>query len=188
MSLILSRPKKIHHPDTVLYEIYMLRFAAGRLLEGQTKGYWRDEKDAWVYLEAFLIHFRNLIEFLGNDNPRPTDVHVKTIWALVNLRPPDRLDEICTKGSLLWNEYEPKGKDSVRLSQYLAHCTQRRIESRDWPIDTMVEQIEPLLTEIEKHLSLTSDILKAELAVKFPGPFPASATVATITSNIVLLP
>lgn len=187
MSLILSRPKKLSHSDTVLYEIYMLRFAAGRLLDGHTKDYWRDEKDAWVYLEAFLVHFRNLIEFLGNDKPRPTDVHVKTIWKLEDLTPPGPLDDICAKGTHLWDEYEPGGKDGVRLSQYLAHCTQQRIEPRDWDIDRMTGQIEPLLAEIEKRLPLTNETLKREPPARFAGPFPASVTTATITASAVKL-
>jgi hypothetical protein len=188
MSLILSRPKKIHHPDTVLYEIYMLRFTAARLLEGQTKGYWRDEKDAWVYLEAFLVHFRNLIEFLGKEEPGKTDVSVKTIWESMNLVPPDNLDKIHAKGIELLKRYEPKGDNVSRISQYLAHCTTKRIEPIDWYIDTMTEEIEPLLTEIEKCLQLSNEILKREPPVRFERPFPASTTVATITSNVMMTP
>jgi hypothetical protein len=62
-----SRPDKLEHPDTVLYEIYMLRFAAEQLDGG------RIGKDAWVYLETFLLHFRNLIEFIGNPKRRGGD-------------------------------------------------------------------------------------------------------------------
>jgi hypothetical protein len=188
MSLTLSRPKKIHHPDTALYEIYMLRFAAGRLLEGQTKGYWRDEKDAWVYLEAFLVHFRNLIEFLGKEKPGGTDVSVKTIWETMNLVPPNDLEKLHAKGIELLKRYEPKGDNVSRISQYLAHCTTKRIEPIDWYIDTMTEEIEPLLTEIEKHLPPPNEILKREPPVRFESRFPASATVATITANVMLMP
>lgn len=48
MPVIRSRPKKLNHADTILYEIYMLRFAADRLKREQ----WDDQKDAWAYLEA----------------------------------------------------------------------------------------------------------------------------------------
>jgi|HubBroStandDraft_2_1064218.scaffolds.fasta_scaffold01624_13 hypothetical protein len=37
-----SRIKKLGHPDSVLYEIYMLRFSAARLIQGT----WRDSMDA----------------------------------------------------------------------------------------------------------------------------------------------
>src|SRR5215831_7224373 len=93
MPLILSRPKKLDHIDTVRYEIDMLRFAAQRLAEKTLT-----ERDAWVYLKAFLLHYRNLIEFLGSDNPRSTDLHVTNIWQLTNLTPPATLNEIYAKG------------------------------------------------------------------------------------------
>jgi hypothetical protein len=188
MALILSRPKKLNHSDTVLYEIYMLRFAAARLLEGQTKGYWRDEKDAWVYLEAFLVHFRNLIEFLGKEESGRTDVNVKTIWESMNLAPPDDLNKIHSKGIELLKRYEPKGDNVSRISQYLAHCTTKRIKPTDWFVDAMTEAIEPLLTEIEKYLPPPNEILKREPPVRFGSRFPASTTVATITANVMILP
>ena len=48
----------------------MLRFAAKRLVRER----WEEPQDAWVYLEDFLVHYRNLIEFLGKqDNIRDTD-------------------------------------------------------------------------------------------------------------------
>jgi len=52
----------------------MLHFAVQRLSEQKLT-----ERDAWVYLEAFLLHYRNLIEFLGKQNPSATDLHVTTI-------------------------------------------------------------------------------------------------------------
>jgi hypothetical protein len=51
----------------------------------------------------------------------------------------------------------------------------------------MIDQIEPMLADIEKHLSLTNDILKREPPVKFPGSFPASVTTATVTANGIIL-
>ena len=93
MSLILSRPKKLDHVDTVRYEIGMLRFAAQRLAEKTLT-----ERDAWVYLEAFLLHYRNLIDFLGSENPRSTDLNVTNVWQLSNLNPPATLNELYAKG------------------------------------------------------------------------------------------
>src|ERR1700691_322997 len=64
MPIAYSRPPKLNDADTVLYEIYMLRFAAKRLVRERGE----EPQDAWVYLEAFLVHYRNLIEFLGKQN------------------------------------------------------------------------------------------------------------------------
>lgn len=93
MSLVFSRPKKLDHVDTVRYEIDMLRFAAQRLAEKTLT-----ERDAWVYLEAFLLHYGNLIDFLGSENPRSTDLHVTNVWQLANLNPPATLNELYAKG------------------------------------------------------------------------------------------
>jgi hypothetical protein len=60
MSVAFSRADKLTDGDTILYEIDMVRFAASRLLRGK----WESEKDQWACLESFLVHYRNLIEFL----------------------------------------------------------------------------------------------------------------------------
>jgi hypothetical protein len=182
--LTYTRPDKLDHADTVLYEIYMLRFATQRLVESN----WKDPKDAWVYLEAFLVHYRNLIEFLGNQNPRPTDLHVTTIWALAKLDPPARLKEIHAKGTQLLDEYEPKdAQGGGRISQYLQHCTTKRIECKDWRIDTMSNAIEPLLEEVEHRLRPSSWVAPVP-AVPIQGYFAASSTTATITSAAAFNP
>src|SRR5271165_944931 len=98
-----SRPAKLNHADTILYEIYMLRFTARRLVREK----WEESEDAWVYLEAFLVHYRNLIEFLGKkSNVRDTDLHVTTIWVLLNVPPPRDVDQLHAAGEALWKEYE----------------------------------------------------------------------------------
>lgn len=89
MRLVCETPARLNHADKILYEIYMLRFTAQRLLEHHQQANWRDRKDAWVYLEAFLLHYRNLIEFLGKPSEktktrktRSDTLNVKTIWKL----------------------------------------------------------------------------------------------------------
>jgi hypothetical protein len=182
MPLTLSRPPKLDHLDTVRYEIDMLRFAAYRLAEQKLT-----ERDAWVYLEAFLLHYRNLIDFLGRENPRLTDLHVTNIWQLGNLVPPMEMDEIYARGRALRAKYEPsKDQGGVRISQYLQHCTTERIEAKDWEVSTMVGDIEPLLTQIEKHLGARTFIL-APIPVKNLDYFSASTTVGTFTTAAILV-
>jgi len=55
MPLVYSRPNKLDHADTIRYEIQMLRFSYQRLAEQRLT-----ERDAWVYLESFLLHYRTL--------------------------------------------------------------------------------------------------------------------------------
>jgi hypothetical protein len=117
-----SRPRKLSDTDTVVYEIDMLRFAATKLHEGN----WREEREAWVYLEEFLLHFRNLIEFLGKERPSGTDLHITTIWKMVPA--PDHVPEIYEKGKQLLSKYEPKDADGggrISLSEPLHHQTNR---------------------------------------------------------------
>lgn len=182
MFLILSRPKKLDHVDTVRYEIDMLRFAAQRLAEKTLT-----ERDAWVYLEAFLLHYRNLIDFLGSENPRSTDLHVTNVWQLANLTPPATLNELYAKGRALRARYEPTdAQGGGRISQYLQHCTTKRTDAKDWAVTTMVEEIEPLLAEVEKHLGAHSFIMPP-VTVKTLDQFSASTTTGTFTSAAAVL-
>lgn len=182
MTLILSRPKKLDHIDTVRYEIDMLRYAANRLAEQKLT-----ERDAWIYLEAFLLHYRNLIEFLGKENPGQTDLHVTTIWQLANLAAPTKLNEINTNGKVLWARYEPKdNQGGGRISQYLQHCTTKRVDAKDWEVSTMMNEIEPSLCELEKSLAATPGILDPVPPVPALSYFTASTTIGTFTSAATL--
>jgi hypothetical protein len=157
----------------------MLRHAINRLAEQELT-----KRDAWVYLEAFLLHYRNLIEFLGKVNPRPTDLHVTTIWSLVNLPAPANLDRIHADGKVLWAKYEPSDdQGGGRISQYLQHCTTKRIDAKDWEVVVMMNEIEPLLCELEKNLPApTEAVLSPVPEVKGFAVFSASTAVGTHTA------
>jgi hypothetical protein len=76
--MIASRPDKPSHGQTILFEIDMLRFAAGKLLKvGDVP-----EHEQWVWLEDFLLHYRDLIEFLGHPRPETPicTSRVRTFW------------------------------------------------------------------------------------------------------------
>jgi len=180
MTLSLSRPKKLDHVDTIRYEIDMLRFAAQRLAEEKLT-----ERDAWVYLEAFLLHYRNLIDFLGSEKPRDTDLHVTSIWQLANLTPPATLNEIHAKGRALRARYEPTdAQGGGRISQYLQHCTTKRIDAKDWEVGEMVGDIEPLLCEVEKCLGAHKFMFDPVETVGTLGQLSASTTVGTLTAVV----
>src|ERR1700688_382246 len=89
-SWVLSREDKLQDRDTLLYEIDMLRFTHDRmhrLLGGVQKG---QEGDLWVYLESFLLHYRNLIAFFGKFSSDPTDLTIlrpEVIWPNPKDRP-----------------------------------------------------------------------------------------------------
>jgi hypothetical protein len=54
------------------------------------------------------------------------------------------LKEISAEGNTLLRKYEPSEKDGGgRISQYLQHCTEKRIDPKDWPVCQMMDEIEP---------------------------------------------
>jgi hypothetical protein len=138
-----SRPDKLDNAQTILYEIDMLRFSKNRLDEGK----FQSDADEWVYLEAFLLHFRNLIEFFrGKTNgdtltiSQPADFWSKDLPDVSKLARPD-----------LWTKYEERDK-SDKISRYLQHCTKQRVIKKKWDVDEMFSDLKPLIEKFESLL------------------------------------
>jgi hypothetical protein len=99
------------------------------------------------------------------------------------LAAPVNLNEIHAKAKALWERYEPSDKKgSGRISQYLQHCTMKRVDAKDWGVSTMFNEIEPLLVEVEKHFGQRKGILVSVPAVGTLDYFSASTTVVTSTA------
>ncbi len=181
MAETFSRPRKLTDADTILYEIDMVRFAASRLLRGK----WESEKDQWACLESFLVHYRNLIEFLGKEQHlvRDTDLHVSNIWHRLGMAEPTQLPKIRGGGDKLWAKYE-RAED--KISRYLQHCTTLRTESKSWEVGTMNGELEPVLAEVEEALRGEYQSWTPEPPVAFLGA--ASNSTATVTVLPPLLP
>ena len=180
MDVTYSRIAKQNHVDTVLYEIDMLRFTTRRLLESD----WRESRDAWAYLESFLVHYRNLIDFFGKQNPSATDIHLTNIWDLARIGQPKNLDKIHAAGKELLGRYEPSDKQGGgRISQYVQHVTTRRTEPKDWHLHEMLKDIDPLLAQVEDLLRPYSGaMLKPEEPIMIFGEHTANMSVSTETT------
>jgi len=143
-----SRPDKGNDAETVLYEIDLLRFARDRLLSPQPS--WT-EGDEWVYLEDFLLHYRNLLEFFGNPRPRDTDLTIKRpsdFWA--GRVPDDRvLGSMANRG--LWEKYDTSSNPGS-ISKYLHHCTKQRTVKKQWDVNSMYEDLRPIIERFESLL------------------------------------
>jgi len=131
-----ERPK-----DTVVYEIRMLRFCFQQI----SKNSFQVKDELYVYLESYLLHYRNLIEFLRHGRGRSTDVSVEDVVSqtqdemLTQIR--DRATELSEKH---WQD----------ISQYLQHLTDRRhLEKKSWEVNEMFEELNPILTDLETLLS-----------------------------------
>jgi len=132
----------------MLYEIDMLRYTARTLLDGDL----HTDMNRWVCLEAFLVHFRNLIEFFGNPRPRGDDLHVKRVdvfWPDPASRPTDlQLQKLVRID--LWENYETN--TAQRISRYLHHCTEERTARKDWDIAAMFNDVKDVVEAFEKLL------------------------------------
>jgi hypothetical protein len=145
-----SRRPKESHAETVLYEIDLLRFARDRLLSPQQ---WWTDRDEWVYLEDFLLHYRNLIDFFGMPEPKVRGddlsiLHPEAIWSVPV--PEKAVLDSMTKPDL-WEKYS-SGRNDEAISKYLHHCTTKRLEAKAWEIETMYEELRPVLEDFERLL------------------------------------
>ncbi len=164
-----TRPPKLSPLDTIHYEIGMLRFCYGwlvrplvrsvRVLKVDTRYATRptvqevyatpedDERVGFVYLEAFLLHYRNLVEFLSGEHDRRRNAlstkHPER-WAARKLsdeeersirQPAKHLDD------QWWQE----------ISKNLQHCTVDRHENDvSWNVTDMMDELEQVVREFEK--------------------------------------
>ena len=146
--VIASRPLKLSHAQTLLYEIDMFRETA-RQLEANK---WQGEFHKWVVLESFLLHFRNLIEFFGKPMQAGTaDLSIEkpeSIWPGV---PPAPATLARLRRSDLWDKYEGK-KNPHSISKYLQHCTEQGIEPKDWAVSDMRNELKGTVDEFERLL------------------------------------
>jgi hypothetical protein len=144
-----SRPEKLTHAKTILYEIDMLSFTSARFQEMNKWQRWRN-------LECFLMHFRNLIEFFGKGTPRGDDLSIlrpDTIWTDPATRPsPDKLRHLHRHD--LWRKYEVREEEETndKISRYLQHCTEQRVDGKSWNVTEMMGELAPLCADFEALL------------------------------------
>lgn len=148
---IYQRRTKGSHLDTVRYEIDMLKFGWEELQKDQ------ECELPWLYLliEGFLLHYRNLTQFFSGAMHKPGDLSTAKpeVWADRKLSN-EEVRALRGPGSKLNREHWQN------ISQFLQHCTLRRyLEFRDWNLDRMYREIEPVIDAFDKS---------------FPRPAPPS--------------
>jgi hypothetical protein len=135
---IYSRREKENHLATIQYEIEMLEFCYRSLISNVGK--WGDIRNAWVYLEAFLLHYRNLVEFFGNEGDLKSSE--PKVWAPRALTK-EEVESISSRQ--LCKKYRGL------ISSYLQHCTKRRAQlDRSWNVWRMREEIKPLTENFQQ--------------------------------------
>jgi hypothetical protein len=141
-----SRPDKLEDAHTVLYEIDMLRFTRNRLKDSS----FHSKADEWVFLEAFLVHFRNLIEFFGG-KPRGDTLTISQPGDVWFGKTPSNTDLAFLLRQDLWEKYEGQGKDD-KISRYLQHCTKQRVIKKKWNVEQMYGDLQPVIERFESLL------------------------------------
>ena len=137
-----ARPAKANHLETILYEIDMLDYCFQKLREHPA--HWLPG-DECVYLECFLLHYRNLLDFFRG-KPRTDDLNIlrSRAWGTSKISQQD-LDKLKHRGAKL------AGKYYQELSKYLQHCTTRRYEAdKEWDEQAMYNELKPILTEFRE--------------------------------------
>jgi hypothetical protein len=137
-----SRVNKERPQDTVIHEIRMLRFCFQQCHENW--GNWTEDERR-VYLESYLLHYRNLIEFLRSENLRSTDLKLADVLGMSeeDTRVVSIKNQASNLHSIYWED----------ISQFLQHLTDRRHkEEKGWNINKMFEEVNPILEEMEALL------------------------------------
>lgn len=140
-----SRTEKESHLDTIHYELSMLNFCGGQLDKLSPA----DHRALFnAFLECFLLHYRNVMEFLSGNHHRKAKKPGETSdlstadpkpWAGRELSP-EELAEIQTAAKTIDDKYFQD------ISQYLQHCTERRFaEDRFWKYGEMFAELRPAI-------------------------------------------
>jgi len=125
------------------------------------------EENKWVYLEDFLLHYRNLIDFLGHRRPRGDDLHItRPNDFVLSSADPETIEKLNAAGSRLWEDPDT-GSDII--AKYLHHCTMKRVDAKCWPVSKMNNELEEQLSELERLLEGINRAWPAVPAVRFPG-------------------
>lgn len=144
--LSVARPWKMSEQDIVEYEMDMLRFAWTQI---NTSSNPIDGCDyaGYMRIECFLLHYRNVIEFLGcpDAEKRRNDL---SLGKQVGEESQTEIEAIAKP---------VRDKYQGDISRYLAHCTTQRHEiERDWKINEMYAALLPAVNSFRSALRLAS--------------------------------
>ncbi len=163
---MLSRPQKLSHLDTIQYEIDMLNYCFERL----QKQKWQDVRDSYLYLEGFLLHYRSLIEFFGD--AEDLKVSESKVWS------PRMLSE---RELASIRDARPLESHRGPISQYLQHCTKKRIEHRGWDVQVMYRELKQVLDNF-RRLFPVQPVPRPSVVMSAEAMSTASCSTATITT------
>jgi hypothetical protein len=167
LDLKFSRIDKESNRHTILYEIRMLRFCLEWLNKNGPDHL--PEEEMWAILESFLLHYRNLANYLSGRGGKKGDLSmsVPKHWSEEGFTK-TKVEAIKKAASGAFKEY------SSKISTYLAHCTRQRYDKPvRWKPSLMFQELEPAIGEFEKALGMPptpSRIVEAYVEPSFGTP------------------
>jgi len=157
--LCVGRPKKASPQATIEYEMKMLQFARVQIISAVQEGR-ASAPHFWEKIECFLLHYRNLIQFLGGSEKRKDDLSFTADFG-------DQIDE--TLIIAIEKVVKPLvEKYSNQISKYLAHCTRLRHElDRDWYINEMYFELLPAIHLLRSAFGLQAWNQQGDMVLKW---------------------
>jgi hypothetical protein len=135
--MIVSRREKESHLDTIHYEVELLRYSFAWIIKN-----WANTRpgERYVHLETFLMHYRNLVDFLaGRGGHQHLQFPHGQTWAGRDITK-EELAEIQEPALKLWQKYDGL------ISIYLVHCTVQRADDKlEWDISEMMREVEAVI-------------------------------------------
>ncbi len=133
-----TRGEKENDLDTIIYEINMLDHCFQRCKQASEM---EDRGDRNTFLEGFLPHYRNLIEFFSGKPRYETDLSIS--------RPKAWRRNKGDTTRMTRPDLRQKYQDEI--SKYLQHCTTIRADVRkEWDVDKMYSELNEVLVQFEK--------------------------------------
>ena len=153
-----QRSEKNSNLDTILYEIDMLRHCAQSVTQKKAEEQISDFARAEYYLaiEGFLLHLRNLLAFFTNRKDEQTDLIINEprLWAGKDIDQTE-YSGLSKLAREINHRYRAAADEQTstcyrEISKFLQHCTTLRYErAKEWPIEQMYADMEPVLAEFE---------------------------------------
>jgi len=145
---VYQRSEKKSHLDTIWYEIAMLEFCYSEL--GKRTGISEPERN--LFIEGFLLHYRNIVEFCSGEkhrparNGKPADLSTADpkVWAHREMTAAEMANIQAPARKLMLKQFED-------ISQFLQHCTERRfIDAKKWNLNEMITELRPIISALHE--------------------------------------
>ncbi len=156
--------------DTIWYEIEMLRYCYS--FYASTGSGSEDQRNRYVHLECFLLHYRNLVACFSGKHHRQGDIDFSNVaeWSSRPVPSSDEVSAVMQSAATLDDEYY---RD---LSQFLAHVTSRRRDAKKWSVKIMNERMEGVIKLFSQSFPSTLRLCPDERASEVSLDSASTAT------------